>query len=55
MAGPGNPAILSAAVSVDPRTLAKKLSFNRPVTPAECSTYLFGNAARASRPRRARA
>jgi hypothetical protein len=46
MAGPGNPAILSAAISVDPRTLAKKLSFNRPVTPAECSTYLFGNASR---------
>jgi hypothetical protein len=31
---------------VDPRTFAKKLSFNKPVTPAECSTYLFGNASR---------
>jgi hypothetical protein len=48
MASPGSPPNLRATVSVDPRTFAKKLSFNTPVTPAECSTYLFGNATRAA-------
>lgn len=48
MAGPRSPPHLNATVSVAPRTFAKKLSFNTPVTPAECSTYLFGNATRAA-------
>ena len=48
MAGPGSSLHLNATVSVDPRTFTKKLSFNTPVTSAECSTYLFGNATRAA-------
>ena len=48
MAGSGSSPHLSATVSVVPGTFAKKLSFNTPVTPAECSTYLFGNATRAA-------
>jgi hypothetical protein len=48
MAGPGSLSHLSATVSVDSRTFAKKLTFNAPITPAECSTYLFGNVTRAA-------
>lgn len=48
MTGPSSPHHLSATVSVDSKTFTKKLSFNTPVTQAECSTYLFGNAARAA-------
>lgn len=48
MAAPGGFPPLGATVSVDPRTFAKKLSFNRHLSPAECSTYLFGNPTRAA-------
>lgn len=48
MVGPGSPLHLNATVSIDPRTFTKKISFDRPVTPAECSTYLFGNTTRAA-------
>ena len=48
MAAPGSPPHLKATVSVDSKTFTKKLTFNTPVTPVECSMYLFGTATRAA-------
>ena len=42
MTSPGRSHHLSATVSVDSKTFTKKLTFNAPVTPAECSAYLLG-------------